>query len=112
MSSTGRNLFKLIGGTAIGAGIAALVSRVVESNGQPEEPAFADPSFTGVEESGPSTVDRLKSLPQNMKDRWERATEAGRAAQIEEEARLREDYRDYVNDPMALPEAESEARSS
>lgn len=112
MSSTGRNLFKLVGGTAIGAGIAALISRVVESDGEQPEPAVAEPTLSPAQAPGPSTVDRLKSLPERTKERWERAKEAGVAAQMEEEARLREDYRDYVNDPMALPEAESETRSS
>lgn len=106
MSSTGRNLMKSIAGTLVGAGIAVAVAKVMDrsdDSSQDELPASAFPSDLEFG-SSPSTTEKLKNVPERLKTRWQEAKDAGYAAQAEQEERLRHQFREYVNDPGALPQ--------
>ncbi len=105
MSSLGRNLLKSIAGTLVGVGIAVAVSKALDrpDNAPPDGlPASAFPE--DLEFGGsPSTTEKIKNIPERVKNRWQEAKEAGYQAQAEQEERLRQQFRQYVNDPTALP---------
>lgn len=80
---------KIIVGSAIGAAIAKTISNIEEREDLPEE------------ERVPFT-ESVKNVPIRLQERWERAKEAGDAAEAEATAELTESFRDKVNDPEAL----------
>ncbi|MEZ4521887.1 MAG: hypothetical protein R3A46_09645 [Thermomicrobiales bacterium] len=87
--AAGRNLMKVILGSAVGTGVAALVARKAQQDDLPEE------------ERVPLT-ETVKTAPIRLRERWERAKEAGAEAEAEATAHLTAAFRDKVNDPDAL----------
>ena len=114
MSAVARNIVKFIGGTAIGAGIGALLTRgseTVAEQGPPAGHLAAHDSATDraadVKLQAQATVEEkkiaLEEKKQSMKERWERAQIAGEAAKEAREAELRAYFREKVDDPTAFP---------
>lgn len=97
MSAIGRNLVKILVGSAIGTAVGLAVNRMSDKDHVPEE-------IQVEEEPGMSPIEKVKAVPERVKGRWQAAREAGLAAQAEEEARLTAIYREKVNDPTALTE--------
>ena len=89
MSAAGRNIMKLIVGSALGSAVAMAVTKLAEREDVPEEQRM-------------SFADTAKSTPIRLRDRWERAKEAGTIAEAETEAHLTEVFRSKVNDADAL----------
>jgi len=89
MTATGRNIMKIIVGTAIGAAIAKAIASKEEREDIPEE------------ERVPLTT-TVKNAPANLRERWERAKDAGDAAEAETTTKLTEVFRSKVSDPDAL----------
>lgn len=87
--STGRNIAKIIVGSALGTAVAAGVAKVMQRQEQPEE------------ERVPLS-EQVRAAPINLRDRWDRAKAAGVEAESAETARLNEAFRAKVNDPTAL----------
>src|SRR5690554_4908333 len=108
MGATGRNLFKLIAGSAIGAGIGALIARRAESVAQPG-PALdiADTDDQSVTRKLAAVKDDAQEAVtekrESLRERWERAQAAGEAAREAREAELRAYFREKVADPTAFP---------
>lgn len=97
MSAIGRNLVKIIIGSAIGTAVGLAVNRMSDRDQVPDGEEME-------ESSGMSPVEAVTSLPERVKRRWQAAREAGLAAQAEEVARLTAYFREKVNDPNALSE--------
>lgn len=89
MSSTGRNIMKVVIGSAVASAVASLIARKVNQEDLPEE------------ERVPLT-ETVKTAPIRLRDRWDRARTAGEVAATTEEARLQAEFRAKVNDPEAL----------
>jgi hypothetical protein len=87
--SAGRNFMKLIVGSGLATAVAAGVAHLAKRNDIPEEERVP-------------LADELKGVPIKVRERWERAREAGEAAAAAEEARLRADFRVKVDDPDAF----------
>lgn len=85
----GRNLVKLVAGSALGVAVAAGVSRLVQRQDQPPE------------ERKPLT-DEVRSIPIRLQDRWQQAKDSGEAARVAKEDEMKRAFRDKVNDPSAL----------
>ena len=85
------NPAKIIFGTLLGAGIGAAVARVVRMvDEQPEARGFAD--------AGPAEP------RETLKQRWQRAKQAGEEARAQKEEELRAYFRTKVGDPQAMRE--------
>ena len=97
MSATGRNITKIIVGSAVGSAVAAIVAKMVTEDGTPEE------------ERVPFT-EQVKTAPVRLRERWERAKDAGATAEEAAAARLTEVFRAKVNDPEALKPPRPPAR--
>lgn len=89
MSTVGRNVMKIIIGSAVGTAVAAVVARKAAQDDIPEE------------ERVPLT-ESVKTAPIRLRERWERAKEAGDAVEAATEAHLTTVFRSKVNDPEAL----------
>jgi hypothetical protein len=89
MSATGRNVFKIIVGSALGTAVAAGVAKLMQSRDEPNG------------ERRPIT-EEIRSAPIRLRDRWKRSKAVGAAAESAEETRLAEIFRAKVNDPDAL----------
>ncbi|MCO5175918.1 MAG: hypothetical protein M9890_02945 [Thermomicrobiales bacterium] len=92
------NLFKVLIGTALGAGVGVAISRVLEQQtGVELEINRADGVATvvGQSEPQPGFADRIKG-------RLEAARLAGEDAKAAKEAELRGYFREKVNDPAAM----------
>lgn len=107
MSAVARNIVKFIGGTAIGAGIGALITRGSESVAEQGPPAGDLAAHDSVTEratdaklQAQATIEERKL---SLKERWERAQAAGEAAKEAREAELRAYFREKVDDPTAFP---------
>lgn len=106
MSSFGRNLMKSAAGALIATGIAMAVSRALDRDKESSPDALPASAFPSDLEFGgsPSTTEKIKNLPERIKNRWQEAKDAGYEAQAEREERLRQQFRLYVDDPAALPQ--------
>lgn len=109
MSAIKRNLFKIVIGSALGTAVGLAVNRMSDRDHVPEDeqPADEGPSM--------SPIEKVTSIPERLKERWQAAREAGLTAQAEEEARLTMLFREKVDDPNALTEespTESAAEST
>ncbi|HEX2282350.1 MAG TPA: hypothetical protein VHG52_11390 [Thermomicrobiales bacterium] len=108
MSATGRNILIFITGSAIGAGIGALLARGAEStaqqgpalNAQVSEDESITEKVSTVKDEAQSKVTETR---ESLRDRWERAQAAGDAAREAREAELRAYFREKVDDPTAFP---------
>jgi hypothetical protein len=89
MSAAGRNIMKVIVGSALGTAVAAGVTHLSRRGDVP------------AEQRVPLT-EEIKSIPVRVRERWERAQEAGETAAAAEAARLTHLFRDKVDDPVAL----------
>lgn len=125
MGATGRNILKFIGGSAIGAGVGALLARGTENAAKPAVTVVVDPVTTetagiGVTTAPPAATHedgiggKVESFKNDvtgkvtgyrdaLRDRWERAQREGDKAKEEREAELRAYFREKVNDPTAFP---------
>lgn len=125
MGATSRNIIKLISGSAVGAGVGALLARGAETTAKHQEavvviPPATEPAGVGVTAVQPppaqsqgigAKVESLKDQGQNkvieirnsLRDRWRRAQEEGDKAKEDREAELRAYFREKVNDPTAFP---------
>ncbi|HLT18798.1 MAG TPA: hypothetical protein VKZ96_05005 [Thermomicrobiales bacterium] len=97
MSATGRNIMKVILGSALGAAIAAGVNHLARRQDIPPEQRVP-------------LTEEIKGVPVRVRERWERAALAGDAAAAAEEARLRQLFREKVDDPTALTPPQSPSR--
>jgi DNA-binding IclR family transcriptional regulator len=89
MSATGRNIMKMIVGTAIGAAIAKAIASKEEREDIPDD------------ERVPLTA-TVKDAPVRLRERWEQAKDAGIAAEEASITQLTEIFRSKVSDPDAL----------
>ena len=89
MTATGRNILKVIIGAAIAVVIAKAIANMEEREDIPREERVP------ISES-------VRNVPVRLQGRWERAREAGVAAEEEATASLTEIFRDKVSDPTAL----------
>jgi len=89
MSAAGRNVMKVILGSALGTAIAAGVAHLARRQDIPEDQRVP-------------LTEEIKSAPMRVRERWERATQAGDAAAAAAEARLTQLFREKVDDPSAL----------
>jgi hypothetical protein len=89
MSTTGRNVIKVVVGSAIGSAVAAGVAKLMQNRDVP-----------GAERR--PITEEIRSTPIRLRERWERAREAGAAAELVEKQRLEALFRAKVNDPDAL----------
>lgn len=99
MGAAGRNIVKVVTGSALAAGIGALVSKAIERSQAEPEVSGAVPSEQP--EQSASVRDRLRS-------RWEQARNAGEQARLAREAELKTYFREKVNDPAAFQRDGSE----
>lgn len=74
MSSIGRNIFKMTLGSALGAGIGVAVTKFLEDRQRPSELADV------VDDDGPTAVDRVKSITNEVKSRIQRTSDDPLAA--------------------------------
>lgn len=107
MGATVRNVFKFIGGSAVGAGVGAIFARGTATIGQqgPEAGARAErvsvtERLTVNKDNTQQTVEEKKG---SLRERWEHAQVAGEAAKEAREAELRAYFREKVEDPTAFP---------
>jgi hypothetical protein len=107
MGATGRNILKFIGGSAVGAGIGALLARGTETAAQQGPPAQGmaeQEDLTDRAESIKATAtSKVHETRQSLRDRWANAQAAGEAAREAREAELRAYFREKVDDPTAFP---------
>ena len=107
MGATVRNVFKVIGGSAIGAGIGALLARGTETIGQQGPEAGARVEHDSVAQRLSASKDNaqqtVEEKKESLRERWERAQSAGEAAKVAREAELRAYFREKVDDPTAFP---------
>lgn len=92
------NAFKILVGTALGAGVGVAVSKLLASREEHLELEVAGPdgvAFVATPEEQPGVGDRLKA-------RIEAAKQAGEDAKAAKEAELRGYFRQKVDDPTAL----------
>lgn len=89
MSAAGRNIMKIIVGSAIGSAVAAAIAKMASEDDTPEE------------ERVPFT-EQVKTAPIRLRERWEEAKQTGEAVEAETAAYLSEVFRAKVNDPDAL----------
>ncbi|MFW6074008.1 MAG: hypothetical protein ACOC9Y_00325 [Chloroflexota bacterium] len=68
MSSVGRNIFKMALGSALGAAVGVAVSKVLEERQRPDDLTDA------VDQEGPTAVDRVKSITNEVKGRIQRTS--------------------------------------
>lgn len=68
MSSIGRNIFKMALGSALGAAVGVAVSKVLDERQRPDELADV------VDDDGPTAVDRVKSITNEVKSRIQRTS--------------------------------------
>ncbi len=97
MSAAGRNVMKVITGSAIGAAVAAAVAKMATEDETPEA------------ERVPFT-EKAKATPDRLRERWEAAKQTGEAVEVETTAQLTELFRAKVNDPDALKPPRPPAR--
>lgn len=100
MGATGRNIVKLITGSAVGAGVGALLARGTEAT------ARQDDRVARVTTESPSDTgqgNKITEIRDSIRDRWRRAQEEGDQAKEAREAELRAYFREKVNDPTAFP---------
>ena len=97
MTAAGRNIMKLIVGSALGSAVATVVAKMAERDDIP------------VEDRVPIT-ESVKAAPERLRTRWERAKAAGAAAEAETTAHLTEIFRAKVNDPDALKDPDAPSR--
>jgi hypothetical protein len=107
MGAAGRNILKLIGGSAVGAGIGALFARGAETASQQGPPAGIMAAHDSVSDrAADAALDAqiaVEEKKESLKERWERAQVAGEAAKEAREAELRAYFREKVDDPTAFP---------
>lgn len=108
MSATGRNIVKLVSGSAIGAAIGAVLARGAESTAKPDDPLMAaQMKVEDAGEKGPSITEtgkaKVTDIRESLRDRWQRAQTAGDEAKTAREAELRAYFREKVDDPTAFP---------
>ena len=108
MGATVRNILKFISGSAIGAGIGALLARGTESTAQqgPALNTYASDD-EGITEKVATVKDnaqaKVTETRESLRERWERAQTAGDNAKEAREAELRAYFREKVDDPTAFP---------
>lgn len=105
MGATGRNIVKFIAGSAIGAGIGALITRAAESNATQGPTDVMGVASTPADSRSlqEKVVAKVTETRESLRQRWEEAKAAGEAAEAEREAELRAYFREKVNDPTAFP---------
>jgi hypothetical protein len=107
MGAAARNIFKIAGGSAVAAGIGALIARgtqTVAEQGPPGEPFAEHESITDRATNVKDNVqESVHEKRESLRDRWERAQAAGEAAKEAREAELRAYFREKVDDPTAFP---------
>jgi hypothetical protein len=99
MGATGRNIVKLITGSAVGAGVGALLARGADTTAKRDDPVASATSESPID----SGKGKLTELTDSIRDRWRRANNEGDQAKEAREAELRAYFREKVNDPTAFP---------
>lgn len=99
MGATGRNIVKLISGSAVGAGVGALLACGTEATDKRDDPV-ASATAESPNDTGQGKITELRD---SIRDRWRRAQEEGDKAKEAREAELRAYFREKVDDPTAFP---------
>ena len=99
MGATGRNLLKLISGSAVGASVGALLARGTEAAAKRGDPM----ARVAAGSSSDTKQGKITELRNSIRDRWQRAQEEGDQAKEAREAELRAYFREKVDDPTAFP---------
>ena len=99
MGATGRNIVKLISGSAAGAGVGALLARGAEATAKRDDPI----AHATAESSDATGKGKITALRDSLRDRWRRAQDEGEKAKEARESELRAYFREKVDDPTAFP---------
>lgn len=97
MTATGRNIMKIIIGSALGSAVAAGVAKLMEREEIPEDERVP-------------LGETIQNVPVRLRERWEAAKQAGEEAEVQTTALLTEIFREKVNDPDALKPPRPPAR--